>query len=128
VCRYYFCQAEDAIRDFHVTGVQTCALPIYDALANLWTTLCLGAAPGSDLAARCDEIATGGPGSRDSSAAGNFLGEIPGQGRAATRDGAPEEAELRTAPAPGWSLYPSDDLCTPNRRVVAHASHYAVCP
>src|SRR5690606_40750805 len=29
---YVFCfffQAEDGIRDFHVTGVQTCALPIY---------------------------------------------------------------------------------------------------
>src|SRR5690606_39783545 len=27
---YNFCfQAEDGIRDFHVTGVQTCALPIY---------------------------------------------------------------------------------------------------
>src|SRR5690606_39701697 len=27
-----FCfQAEDGIRDFHVTGVQTCALPIYEA-------------------------------------------------------------------------------------------------
>src|SRR5690606_39797260 len=25
----YFFQAEDGIRDFHVTGVQTCALPIY---------------------------------------------------------------------------------------------------
>src|SRR5690606_39355293 len=24
-----FCQAEDGIRDCHVTGVQTCALPIY---------------------------------------------------------------------------------------------------
>src|SRR5690606_40510924 len=24
-------QAEDGIRDFHVTGVQTCALPIYPA-------------------------------------------------------------------------------------------------
>src|SRR5690606_40160849 len=24
-----FFQAEDGIRDFHVTGVQTCALPIY---------------------------------------------------------------------------------------------------
>ena len=87
-----------------------------DALANLWTTLCLGAAPGSDLATRCDEIATGGPGSRDSSAAGNFLGEIPGQGRAATRDGAPEEAELRTALAPGWSLFASADLGRLKRR------------
>src|SRR5690606_40009809 len=26
-----FFQAEDGIRDFHVTGVQTCALPIYTA-------------------------------------------------------------------------------------------------
>src|SRR5690606_40608014 len=30
-CAYllFFFQAEDGIRDFHVTGVQTCALPIY---------------------------------------------------------------------------------------------------
>src|SRR5690606_39625498 len=27
----FFCQAEDGIRDFHVTGVQTCALPIFQA-------------------------------------------------------------------------------------------------
>src|SRR5690606_39788156 len=26
---YFFFQAEDGIRFFHVTGVQTCALPIY---------------------------------------------------------------------------------------------------
>src|SRR5690625_7611685 len=25
---FFFCQAEDGIRDGHVTGVQTCALPI----------------------------------------------------------------------------------------------------
>src|SRR5690606_40788284 len=27
-CSAFFFQAEDGIRDFHVTGVQTCALPI----------------------------------------------------------------------------------------------------
>src|SRR5688572_31760365 len=27
---YFFFQAEDGIRDLTVTGVQTCALPIYD--------------------------------------------------------------------------------------------------
>src|SRR5690606_41027571 len=27
-------QAEDGIRDFHVTGVQTCALPIYEFVAE----------------------------------------------------------------------------------------------
>src|SRR5690606_1307945 len=29
-CSCFFFQAEDGIRDFHVTGVQTCALPIYN--------------------------------------------------------------------------------------------------
>src|SRR5690606_40176777 len=29
-------QAEDGIRDFHVTGVQTCALPISDQQLNTW--------------------------------------------------------------------------------------------
>src|SRR5256885_9994866 len=28
VCRFFFFQAEDGIRDYKVTGVQTCALPI----------------------------------------------------------------------------------------------------
>src|SRR5690606_4606852 len=29
---FFFFQAEDGIRDFHVTGVQTCALPIFNAI------------------------------------------------------------------------------------------------
>src|SRR5690606_40450773 len=33
-CVFFF-QAEDGIRDFHVTGVQTCALPILEAAATL---------------------------------------------------------------------------------------------
>src|SRR5690606_41166531 len=31
---FFFFQAEDGIRDFHVTGVQTCALPIYRERRN----------------------------------------------------------------------------------------------
>src|SRR5690606_40230761 len=31
----FFFQAEDGIRDFHVTGVQTCALPIYYPLYSV---------------------------------------------------------------------------------------------
>src|SRR2546426_2515909 len=31
---FFFFQAEDGIRDYKVTGVQTCALPIYDLLEN----------------------------------------------------------------------------------------------
>src|SRR5690606_39634290 len=30
LCHCFFFQAEDGIRDFHVTGVQTCALPILE--------------------------------------------------------------------------------------------------
>src|SRR5690606_40559632 len=36
-CLFFF-QAEDGIRDFHVTGVQTCALPIY----CYWAWSCAG--------------------------------------------------------------------------------------
>src|SRR5690606_26042471 len=32
-CRCFFFQAEDGIRDFHVTGVQTCALPLSEVEA-----------------------------------------------------------------------------------------------
>src|SRR5690606_40304528 len=32
---FFFFQAEDGIRDFHVTGVQTCALPISQGVALL---------------------------------------------------------------------------------------------
>src|SRR5690606_39300442 len=39
---FFFFQAEDGIRDFHVTGVQTCALPICNHA--LWLALG-GAAP-----------------------------------------------------------------------------------
>src|SRR5256885_11760871 len=31
----FFFQAEDGIRDYKVTGVQTCALPICDSLQNV---------------------------------------------------------------------------------------------
>src|SRR5690606_39292616 len=37
---FFFLQAEDGIRDFHVTGVQTCALPIcrYGSSGGLYGT------------------------------------------------------------------------------------------
>src|SRR5690606_41058819 len=31
---FFFFQAEDGIRDFHVTGVQTCALPIFRGITR----------------------------------------------------------------------------------------------
>src|SRR5262249_56419656 len=33
-CVFFFFQAEDGIRDWSVTGVQTCALPICPSVAN----------------------------------------------------------------------------------------------
>src|SRR5439155_9131707 len=36
---FFFFQAEDGIRDGHVTGVQTCALPIYLGLIATTKTL-----------------------------------------------------------------------------------------
>lgn len=86
------------------------------ALANSWNTLCAGAAPGSPLANRCAEIFAGGPNSRESAATGNFLGEIPGQGRAATRDGAPDDDALRTELGAGWSVFASADTGRLKRR------------
>src|SRR3712207_8375977 len=35
----FFFQAEDGIRDISVTGVQTCALPIYEVAVVGWTAL-----------------------------------------------------------------------------------------
>src|SRR5256885_7202181 len=41
---FFFFQAEDGIRDYKVTGVQTCALPIYKGTTpnNAGPTLCQG--------------------------------------------------------------------------------------
>src|SRR5688572_12653837 len=87
-----------------------------DALAAALPAVCAGAPGGSDLAERCGEIAAAGPGATDAAAAGNFLGEIPGQGRAATRDGAPEDTILTTDLAAGWSLFVGADVGRQKRR------------
>src|SRR5690606_40059569 len=44
---FFFFQAEDGIRDFHVTGVQTCALPI--SLRTLYGALLANAAKRGDF-------------------------------------------------------------------------------
>src|SRR5690606_40005307 len=43
----FFFQAEDGIRDFHVTGVQTCALPISDS--PRWPSVLTTLLSGDDL-------------------------------------------------------------------------------
>src|SRR5690606_39416817 len=49
---FFFFQAEDGIRDFHVTGVQTCALPISPP-GGSWTS--------SRLSRRCGRSSPGEP-------------------------------------------------------------------
>src|SRR6266496_2302097 len=44
-CMFFFFQAEDGIRDLYVTGVQTCALPIFKVLGAADLVLCLGYDP-----------------------------------------------------------------------------------
>src|SRR6266446_9216589 len=47
ICLFFFFQAEDGIRDYKVTGVQTCALPIFHHI----TGLCRATAPSQPLPA-----------------------------------------------------------------------------
>lgn len=97
------------------TTVSTAAAQAPDAaLAARWDAVCAGAT--AALATRCAEILAGGPGSRDIAAAGNAFAEIPGQGRAATRDGAPDEALARTDLAAGWAVFFSADAGRLKRR------------
>src|SRR5690606_39540536 len=65
ICLFFF-QAEDGIRDFHVTGVQTCALPIFRAKRTVCVTLL--PLPGSDrpLCPEVSEPSRGGARPRSS--------------------------------------------------------------
>jgi uncharacterized protein YhjY with autotransporter beta-barrel domain len=81
-----------------------------EALTNTWAALCAGAAPASELSARCAEIFTGGPGSRANAAVGNFLDEIPGQGRSSTRDGNAEMGTVRESITANVSVFASVDV------------------
>src|SRR5256885_16812551 len=62
---FFFFQAEDGIRDYKVTGVQTCALPIYPLLEELQLAFAplhkraFGLAVGIATALVCFAITTG---------------------------------------------------------------------
>src|SRR5205807_3704656 len=54
---FFFFQAEDGIRDYKVTGVQTCALPIYrvrELLAEAARAVEVRA--GDDVALACEQV------------------------------------------------------------------------
>src|SRR5256885_12859523 len=50
---FFFFQAEDGIRDYKVTGVQTCALPISDQCAHAPSQLAPESSSGPLAPARC---------------------------------------------------------------------------
>src|SRR5256885_16428096 len=52
----FFFQAEDGIRDYKVTGVQTCALPISQQLAALTTASAQIAIVGTNVAAATEAL------------------------------------------------------------------------
>src|SRR5690606_39400326 len=82
---FFFFQAEDGIRDFHVTGVQTCALPISALSSGEFSaaTACVGAGA-LDGATATDGAATGGVATGGVATGGAAaLGEI---GRASCRE------------------------------------------
>src|SRR5690606_6761105 len=56
---FFFFQAEDGIRDFHVTGVQTCALPIYTVTEDDGTGLVSGNVVDNDVHANGNDGADG---------------------------------------------------------------------
>src|SRR2546430_14832200 len=56
---FFFFQAEDGIRDLTVTGVQTCALPIYERLSLGLPEVLLGIHPGFGGTGRSVRVAGG---------------------------------------------------------------------
>src|SRR5690606_17960682 len=60
VCLIFFFQAEDGIRDFHVTGVQTCALPICKLKKGSKVEVTDKAGKKTDYEAKHIILATGG--------------------------------------------------------------------
>src|SRR6266850_6301010 len=74
VCYFFFFQAEDGIRDYKVTGVQTCALPIFHRSS---ATLANNEKP---LELKTGECCAGAPPVLEFDAEGNLLHHWGGPG------------------------------------------------
>src|SRR5256885_5370800 len=57
---FFFFQAEDGIRDYKVTGVQTCALPIFPSAKYSWSCFSLKSINGSTAMDFSDTCTNGG--------------------------------------------------------------------
>src|SRR2546426_6922998 len=88
-CCFFFFQAEDGIRDYKVTGVQTCALPIFTACQGIASLEVRGEA-GREWAS----LPTGEPGQRGGVAGG--IGRGAGRGRGEISGGGPSLKKKKT--------------------------------
>ena len=81
-----------------------------DALATRWNTICATASvSGGQLLVRCTETAASSSAFADQIAAeGQHLDEIPGQARAATRDGGTPSGGVQVHVAPALSMVATD--------------------
>src|SRR2546430_6536612 len=106
----FFFQAEDGIRDLTVTGVQTCALPIWSALSAIFlrfgTLVKLGGAGAAAISGAVAVGVVGGP--RDLQPAPVRRGPAPARSELApARSELPSAASLRAHAAPVLSLQPA---------------------
>src|SRR2546430_14712959 len=109
---FFFFQAEDGIRDLTVTGVQTCALPIYERLSLGLPEVLLGIHPGFGGTVRTVRVAgvraamelmlSGKPVRAEKALRFGLIDRLVGEGelRSAARE------LLLTAPAPRRAPWP----------------------
>src|SRR5690606_39877280 len=71
--KFFFFQAEDGIRDFHVTGVQTCALPISCSSAINGLMACSPASPAAAAHAGTCRLTPPGTGFLHGTGSGSLL-------------------------------------------------------
>src|SRR5690606_40469011 len=73
---FFFFQAEDGIRDFHVTGVQTCALPIFAEAMGTDQMLRGAALVGHQVLVPSARVALGESGGSDGAVAAPDAGSV----------------------------------------------------
>src|SRR2546430_7297608 len=83
LCFFFFFQAEDGIRDLTVTGVQTCALPIFTATRDGATWRLDGEKPSVPAGHVADQVLV--PASTGDGELGVFLVDAAGPGRSEER-------------------------------------------
>src|SRR5690606_5901141 len=98
-------QAEDGIRDFHVTGVQTCALPIFPTAPR---------AGGTRERARCCFAPTPAAGSRRTLAPRSKWSSVAPERMSSSRPASTPKVPSSSSPLPRYPLVPAYMLDYPS--------------